>query len=248
MSGLLCAGNIQIALLGDDGSFTGYMGVKNTVKLAIAQADNNEKTRSSKMIENYGQALDTVYAPGADKLTIDLDEHDADIAGMAFRGTVADLIASALAAQVVTIDVIKGVWLPIKAGAYNLTDVIVIEDTVTDPQTYALGTDYKLDAAGGMIFIDPDGTIDGTTLKITISAPAIAGKRVTPGTKTTLRARIFGRMKNMATGRPLIVTVPDASLYPASDVDFLADAFAVHSLAGTMKAIDGQPPYLIDYL
>ena len=168
MSGLLCSGNVQIALLGDDGTFTGYMGVKNTVKLEIASADSNEKTRNSKMIENFGVPLDTVYAPGADKLTIDLDEHDADIAGLCFRGTVQTLTAAAIVAQEVSVPVVKGVWQPIQAGAYGLTDVAVVEDTVTDPATYTLGTDYQLDAAGGMIRKAPPSP---TTTSTSPSAP-----------------------------------------------------------------------------
>ena len=248
MSGLLCSGNVQIALLGDDGTFTGYMGVKNTVKLEIASADSNEKTRNSKMIENFGVPLDTVYAPGADKLTIDLDEHDADIAGLCFRGTVQTLTAAAIVAQEVSVPVVKGVWQPIQAGAYGLTDVAVVEDTVTDPATYTLGTDYQLDAAGGMILFPEGTTITDDHVNVTISAPAIAGKRVRPATRTTLRCRIFGRMKNMANGRQIILNIPDASLFPSSPVDFLADEFAVASVGVTMKSVNGADPYTIDYL
>jgi hypothetical protein len=161
---------------------------------------------------------------------------------------VQDLTATAITAQEVSVPVIKGVWQPIQTGAYNLTSVSVAEDTETDPVTYVLGSEYQLDAAGGMILFPEGTTIVADHVLATISAPAIAGKRVRPATRTTLRCRIFGRMKNMANGRQIILNIPDASLFPASAVDFLADEFAVHSLAGTMKAVDGGDPYTVDYL
>mgnify|MGYP001092139578 FL=1 len=55
-------------------------------------------------------------------------------------------------------------------------------------------------------------------------------------------------MKNMANGRQIILNIPDASLFPSSPVDFLADEFAVASLGGTMKSVNGADPYTIDYL
>ena len=246
MSGLLCAGNVQIALLGDDGSNKGFLGVKNTVSLAIANGDAGEQIRKSKMIDSYGQALDTVYAPGAPTLSLEVDDIDADTIGMSFRGDVVNLSLPAITAQEVTLDVTLGVWFPLAPLGYAVTNVGVKSgDGVT---TYVEGTDYKLDADGGMIFIQPTGSIVAGPIKATISAAAVTGKRVNPATKTALRVGVRGRMKNLANGKFLNLVVPDATLYPGEAVDFLSGNFTVNKLSGPIRTVQGQEPVTVDYI
>jgi|GEM_PF-5176184 len=250
MAGLICAGNVQIAILNEDGSSKGFMPVKNTVQLQIANGDNNEKTRVSKQIESFGQALDTVYTPGASVLTIGVDEHDADIAGMSFRGEVTQITRAAQTAVKATVAfAAAGTWFPISEGAYNLTDVAVkaLDDEGEEGAGLVLDKDYKLDAEGGMIMKVVGGAA-GDSVEVTFSAPAQTGVRVTPGTKPTLRARIYGKMKNLATGKFIYVNIPEAALYPSSEVDFLADSFAVATFGGPIKSVDGKPPFTVDYL
>lgn len=246
MSGLLCAGNVQIALLGDDGSNKGYLGIKNTVSLAIANGDSGEQIRKSKMIESFGQALDTVYAPGAPTLSLEVDDIDADTIGMSFRGDVADLSLPAITAQAVTLDVTPGVWFPLAPLGYKVTNVGVKD--AAGATTYVLGTDYQLDEDGGMVYIIPGGTITAGQIKATISAVAVTGKRVTPATKTALRVGIRGRMKNLANGKFLNLWVPDSTLYPGEAVDFLGGNFAVNKLSGPIRTVVGQPPFTLDYV
>lgn len=246
MSGLLCAGNVQIALLNDDGSNKGYLGIKNTVSLAIANGDSGEQVRKSKMIDSFGQALDTVYAPGAPTLTVEVDDIDADTIGMSFRGDVADLSLPAITAQEVDLTVTPGIWFPLAPLGYQVTNVGVKDSTGTT--SYVLGTDYQLDADGGMIYIIPGGTIVAGPIKATISALAVTGKRVTPATKTALRVGIRGRMKNLANGKFLNLVVPDSTLYPGEAVDFLSGNFAVNKLTGPIRTVVGQPPFTVDYI
>lgn len=246
MSGLLCAGNVQIALLNADGSNVGYLGIKNTVSLAIANGDSGEQIRKSKMIESFGQALDTVFAPGAPTLSMEVDEVDADTIGMNFRGDVTTLNLPAITAQETTLDVTPGVWFPLAPLGYQVTNVGVKDSTGTT--TYVLGTDYQIDADGGMIYIIPSGTIVAGQIKATISALAVTGKRVNPATKTALRVGVRGRMKNLANGKFLNLVVPDSTLYPGEPVDFLSGNFAVNKLSGPIRTVQGQPPFTVDYL
>src|SRR3546814_1682041 len=91
MSGLLWSGNVHMALLNDDGSFAGFLDLKNAVKLGIKSGEGDEKQRISKMRDNYGEVLDTVIIPKPPELSIELDEGDAETVGMALMGTVATL-------------------------------------------------------------------------------------------------------------------------------------------------------------
>jgi len=246
MSGLLCSGNINIALLADDGTNNGFLGLKNTVELSIANGDSGEQVRKSKMIESFGQALDTVFSPGAPTLTIGLDDIDADTIGMSFRGDVGALNLPAIAAQASTLSVTPGLWFPLAPPGYAVTNVSVKDSAGVT--TYVLGTDYQLDAAGAMIYIIPTGTIVAGDIKTTIDATAVTGKRVTPATKTSLRVGIRGRLKNLANGKMLNLVVPDSTLYPGEAVDFLSGNFAINKLTGPIRTIVGNPPFTVDYL
>ena len=94
MSGLLCAGDVRLALLNDDGSFAGFLGIKNTTQLSIQPGEGEEITRKSKQRANYGQVLDTVVIPGQPAVTLQFDEGDAETIGMALLGTVDTLTLS----------------------------------------------------------------------------------------------------------------------------------------------------------
>src|SRR3546814_4760983 len=86
MSGLLWSGNVHMALLNDDGSFAGFLDLKNAVKLGIKSGEGDEKQRISKIRDNYGEVLDTVIIPKPPELSIELDEGDAETVGMALMG------------------------------------------------------------------------------------------------------------------------------------------------------------------
>lgn len=246
MSGLLCSGNVNIAILDDDGSFKGFMPVKNTVELKFTQGDSNEKTRVSKMKGDFGQALDTVFSPGADSLSISIDENDADVAGMAFRGTVAKVDVAAGTSQTAVVDVFAGLYVPISATAYNLTNV-----TVKDPDdpdtTFILGVDYDLDAESGMIRKLAGGQL-GEKASVSFSYPAYSAMEVSPGVKQTINLRIIGRMKNLANGKDIFVNVPKVAAYPTSEVDWFSEDFVVTQLGGKIQSVNGQKPYTVRYV
>jgi hypothetical protein len=246
MSGLLCSGNVNIALLNDDGTFKGYLGLKNTVELALNPGAVNSQVRVSKMIADFGQNLDTVNIPGGPTLGISVDDVDADTVGMAFRGDVATLSLPALAAAASTLAVVPGMWFPVAPAGYKVTTLTVKD--AADVETFVLGTDYTLDADGAMIYIIPTGTIVTGNLNLTVTAAAVTGKRISPATKSALRVAVRGRMKNLATGKFLIVNVPDASVSPGENVDFLSGNYAVNKMTGPIRTAVGQPPYTVDFL
>lgn len=246
MSGLLCAGNVNIALLKDDGTFAGYLPVKNTVELGLNPGAVEAQVRKSKMIDNFGQNLDTVNIPGGPTLTISVDDIDADTVGMQFRGDVDTLNLPAITAQESTLTVTPGLWFPLAAAGYTVTAVGVKD--AAGVTSFEEGADYTLDAAGAMIYIVPTGTIVAGDIKVTLSAVAVQGKRISPATKSALRVSVRGRMKNLATGKFVIVNVPDASVAPGEDVDFLSGNFVVNKMTGPIRTAPGQAPYTVDFL
>lgn len=57
MSGLICKGNVQIALLDSNDTIAGYMGIKNTTELSLQPGTPTSKERISKLVANYGVAV-----------------------------------------------------------------------------------------------------------------------------------------------------------------------------------------------
>lgn len=246
MSGLLCSGNVQIALLNDDGTNKGYLGVKNTIELSLNPGAVNTIDRTSKMIETLGQNLDSVNVPGGPVLGISVDDVDADTVGMQFRGDVAPLNLPAITSADVIIAVVPGMWFPLAAPGYNVTSVGIKDGTGTT--TYDLDVDYKLDAAGAMVYIIPGGTIVAGDITATVSAVGVTGRRVSAGSKSELRISVRGRMKNLATGKFVIVNVPEAVVSPSEAVDFLSGAWVVNKMSGPIRTLQGQLPYTVDFL
>jgi hypothetical protein len=81
---------------------------------------------------------------------------------------------------------------------------------------------------------------------VTFSAPARSGQRVTAGTQQVLLIAVYGRMRNLATGKDIIVDIPQASVYPTTASDMLKDDFAVSTFAGPIKVVDGAAPFWMD--
>jgi hypothetical protein len=246
MSGLLCSGNVNIALLNDDGTFKGYLPIKNTVSLALNPGAVNTQERVSRMIDNFGQNLDTVNIPGGPTLSLEVDDVDADTVGMSFRGDVTALNLPAITAVESTVTVAPGLYFPLAPAGYKVTAVGVKDSAGVT--SFTLGSDYTIDSDGAMIYIVPAGTIVAGDIKVTLSAVAVTGKRINPATKPALRVGVRGRMKNLATGKFVIVNVPDASVSPGENVDFLAAQFAVNKMTGPIRTTVGQAPYTVDFI
>lgn len=248
MSGLLCSGNVRIALLADDGTNVGYLPIKNTVELSLNPGAVNTIERQSKMIESFGQNLDTVNIPGSPTVSISVDDVDADTVGMAFRGDVVDLSLPALTAQAVNLTVKPGGTYALTAMGYAPT-VSTLKSTDASPVTYVAGTDYIVDSASSMITIVEGGAIIAEQdVVATIDAAAVTGRRVNAASKSQIKISIAGRMKNLATGKYMNVNVPQAVVSPSEAVDFLSGAYAVNKLEGPIKTIGTAAPYTVDFL
>ncbi|MEO5811548.1 MAG: hypothetical protein ABIU96_03930 [Rhodanobacter sp.] len=248
MSGLLCSGNVRIALLKDDGTNVGFLPLKNTVELSLNPGAVNTIDRTSKMVDTLGQNLDTINIPGSPVLAISVDDVDADTVGMQFRGAVADLTLPIITGQDVTLAVVPGFSFPLALAGYKVT-VSALKSTDATPVTYATPADYTVDSDSGMITIVKGGAIAAPQdVVATISAAAVTGRRVTAASKNQLLISVAGRMKNLATGKFVNVNVPQAVVAPSEAVDFLSGAWVVNKMSGPIKTLPGQAPYTVDFL
>ena len=244
MSGLLCAGNVHAALLNDDGSFAGFLDIKNAIKLAINPGEGEEKQRISKKLADYGQVLDSVVIPGIPNVSVDFDEGDAETIGMALLGTLSTINLSSQTRTGVEYEVAAlDVWLELGDRFINPTGFgLAIPGTPDTP--LVLGTDFVVDYTMGLVKFLSSGVVEAEdTIEKTYTTRAITGKRISGSKKNQLKTRLLMNGKNLANGKPVVVDLPVCTLRPAGEFDPLTGEFAVTSLTGTIVG-----DYTVDHL
>lgn len=230
-NGLVVAGDVYPALLGADGSFTGYLDPINVTKLVITQPDPDKVERPSNMEATLGQALGTVYYPKSPELEFDTDNADRDILAMMFYGTAVALSQAAVSNAAFSGIVARlGKWVPLPNK--NLSAIAVTGKTE--------GVDYAVDYAGGMIKTLSGGTIaDGATIAGTLSANAITGFRVKGLTNTSQRLRLLLKGTNKDNGKKCRLEIDDVTIAPSGGVDLMGRKYVTATFKGTMVTLPG---------
>lgn len=243
MSGLICAGNVHVALLNDDGSFAGFLDIKNTTKLAFSAGEGEEKQRISRQRENYGQVLDSVIIPGVPTVAVSFDEADASTVGMALLGTLSPLSLTAETRTAVDFTVTAlGTWLELGDRFINTAGFSLTENNAG--AALVAGLDYVVDHAMGLVKFLESGDVEvGQVIEKTYTTRAVQGTRIQGSRKNQIKARILLNGKNLADGRALVAEIPQCTLKSASEFDALSTDFVVTELNGSIIG-----DYTVDYL
>ena len=234
MSGLIAAMNVHPALLNDDGSFAGFLDLKNSIKLAINPGEPEEKNRLSRQRDDYGQIKDSVLLPGIPNVAIDFDEGDAETIGMALLGEVSTLSVASVTrtAEDFTVTALD-VWLELGDRFINASGFLLTEDsagpTLTD------GVDYLVDLTMGLVKFLSSGSVSvDDVIERTYTTREITGKRVSGSTKNQLNVRLLGNGRNLANGKTVVIDIPRCTLRSGSEFDPLTGEFTVTSLSGAI--------------
>ena len=216
MSGLICAGDLMIALYGANGVVGGYLPAVNATEMSINAPAPDIKERKSKMRASFAQDLDSVSIPKTHTTTIALDEFSGDTLAMAFSGTknVLSQSLTPVTAQPITFD--GNNW--VELGYLNLS-AITVKDT-GGTITRVLGTDYEINTRLGLIRSLPGGAcVTGDTIGFT--AGLVSGTSVDGATQSQIDCKLLLDGKNLADGTDITVIVDKATLNSNGKVDFL---------------------------
>jgi hypothetical protein len=114
--------------------------------------------------------------------------------------------------------------------------------------TLALGTDVEMNYAAGLIRALPDGAMAaGGDITITATYLAVTGTRIKGGVRSQLKAKIKLDGTNLTNGKSIKLDIPQASLSPTSEIDFMASEFVSGSLGGTINLVQGKAePFTYD--
>lgn len=219
----------------------------NTTKFAISETEADVKERISKMRDTYGSALDTVIIPKPAKISLELNDIDAENMALALRGLieVIDVSAGSESGEEMQVSEVD-VWLEI--GHTNISNLVVKNQDETT--TYNENEDYVVNARLGLIkFLSSGNVSKGDTVKLTYDYGPTQGKRIKAGRVTEIECALLLDGQNMTNGKDCIVRVFKCKLRPGSEVDFLMDDFQNLTLEGTLVVPEGRnEAYHVEYI
>jgi len=244
MSGLLLAGDVYIDLLDSTNQSTGLIGPINTQKLTIKN-EAESKSRTSKKKGSYGQSLDTVTIPKPVEIEMEFDDQPSELIAALLMGESVALNtgAGSLTDADITLPA-NNLWADI--GKHNIEEAgLVVKQGAT---VLTLGTDYEINYAAGLIRALSGGAVAaGGAVTISCTYLATSGTRIKGGVRSQLKARIKVDGKNLANGKNVKLDIPQASLSPTSEIDFMASEFVSGSLGGTINLVPGATePFTYD--
>jgi hypothetical protein len=230
MSGFIGCGTVYFNRV-VSGVAQGWTELGNTSKFELTPS-NEIKERSSKQCSTYGQTLDSVSINGSTGISFMLDDMD-DNLDIALLGltTSTSVVAGTVTAEVAT----ATLGAAIQTAQRNISSVVVKDQPGTT--TYVLGTDYSiLNAAAGLVTIITGGSIGaGDSIQLDYSYAASTSQLTTGSTESSVKGAIMLIGDNLAKpGEGVIVNVWDATIAPATGVDFLSDEFVEIEMAGIL--------------
>ncbi|MCK5770936.1 hypothetical protein [Algiphilus sp.] len=246
MSGLLCAGDLYLDRLDDNGNRTGYRKVGNATRFAINEPSERQQ-RTGRGRENYGQVLDDVAIKQPSTLAITLDEVDKTNLAYALLGDAAayDVTGSSVTDEEITAHMGAATQLANR----NIDDGTAVTATGEGGSpSFTEGTDFTIDYRLGLLTPIEGGAIsDGDAVLVSYTFLDASGNRVSGGVKPQIRAVVMLDGKNLADGSDILVTVDEARITPDGEVDFLSSEFVPLPMTGTMRLLPGKTaPYTVD--
>lgn len=215
----------------ESGAKAGYMDAFNVSEMAITQPDPDTKTRTSFMVESYGQALGAISIPKPAEISIKTDSLPAAYLAMALLGTPAAYAQTVAADVAGTFTAIHDKWVALPRC--ELTAFAISGKT--------LDTDYNVHLAAGLVKVLSTGTIaNGATVSYTHSAPARAGQKIVAGTQSLIQLTLRGDGINADTGKHCGILVHKANVSPSGALSFISNDYISITLKGTLIKPDDQ--------
>jgi hypothetical protein len=247
MRGIVCSLDVRIAHVDADGVPTGgFIGILNPVKLAINTPDPDRQQRVSKLRDSFGQALDEIITPKPTELELSTDDTgDAEVLAWALNGSAVGFTQTGGAIVDEVMAASKGNW---KRLANRGVSAVVVKNTAGST-TYVANTDYLVDAVSGFIKVTDGGAItDGQSLKVSYTAAALTGDKISAGTNPSIFVQVDGEGINVATGKAVHVVIPRASLSASGSLDMVGKDFLVTALKGSALKVTGREVAEVTYL
>lgn len=243
MNGILCAGDMYLERIADNGAGLGLIGPLNTTKLEIKPTSESKSRKSTKQA-SYGQLLDDVIIPGATEITIAIDDQPSEVVEMALQGEAEPINQGAGDLTAVAVTLLAGRWTELPNS--NLVSLAAsVTDSSNADAPLDIGADVEINWADGLIRPVVGGAIEnGGPVKVTASFNALKGTRVKGGLASSNRYRLVLKGKNLANRKPIRLNVPLCTLSPSNGTDFMAADYVSTELTGKVILVsENAVPY-----
>jgi hypothetical protein len=226
-------------------AYTGYGEALGADKFMIT-GDSDQKQKTSKQRENYGQAIANVVVGKPTKIDITISAMDVDAMALQFQGIRETWTQSGgvLTAEVITAKLDK--YVPLSKRNLSGTPAPVVTDS-TAATTYVENTDYIVNYANGEIKALASGAIEASeSLKVTVTALALTGDQIRGGTRPQARMQVRFEGENQVDGQYIEAECWEAVVTSSNGFDFLADDFNGIELSGYLVVPTGNSePYQV---
>ena len=217
------------------GAKAGYMDAFNVSEMTITQPDPDTKTRTSYMVESYGQALGAISIPKPAEIQFKTDSLPAPYLSMALLGEPATYTQSSATSTAGTFTAIHDKWVALPAC--ELTAFAIAGKT--------LNTDYEVHLAAGLVKALSTGTIaNAASTAFTYSAPARSGQKIVAGTASLIQLTLHGSGINADTGKRCGLLIHKANVSPSGGMSFVGTDYINMTFKGTLIKPDSEAgPY-----
>ncbi|MDP2202404.1 MAG: hypothetical protein Q8K07_10330 [Methylicorpusculum sp.] len=237
MSGVLAEGTLYVNqdIAGVPQGLERWRGV---AKLEI-KPNSELKEATSKDKDEYGQIVASVAINKPADLTVVIKEITGRALGMALQGSVSVLAQGSGSATDQLVTAKKGRF--VELGKRNVATAGFVVTNSAASVTYVLNTDYRVNYAMGFLEILQAGAItEGQELKVDYAWGAVSGEKVLGATVPQVKGKLVLDGKNLIDGKPMTVTIWEATLTADGPVDFMSDDLIELSMKGRMTTPTGK--------
>ena len=251
---LLMSGKVFLDRLSDAGASTGYIDACEVAALQIEET-TEIKTLKSRGRDTYGQVIATVSLKQPAKLKMTLQEVDPQALAVALLGTAGALTqtgATVGSGSPTAITLIPDRWVQLPhvniTPHDGSTSPIVIATAAETPVSVPL-TDVELDTRLGLVKYIGTTLTAATACTMTYKYGNVSGTRISGSVKPTVRMRILLDGKNLVNGEDIRLLIDEATLTPASPIDFAAEDWSQIEFEGELTTLTGKTsPYTVDVI
>ena len=240
MAGLIVEGTVFFRKLGDPC----WIEQGNVTELTPKE-NADQKFRTSKQKNSYGDALDTVNIRTPSTMTFTLDDWNPQNMGLVMLADAQDHTQTllAVALEEMPIGLNLDCWYPNATGSININTVSVYTDS-GGLTAYVLGDDYLVEPITGMIKPVVGGAISASSsIFVSYTAPDISTDWAVllAGSNANIKIGMKVCARNLVDGKYGVLTIPQFAINPATGLNVFSEDFNSVQLSGNIIRLPLEP-------
>lgn len=213
------------------GVVTKYMDLGDGPALAVEMSTELEEVKESTTGERL--PLARLEKGKSAAVTLSLRSFDRKTLDLLMRSTVEDVAGASVTAEAFSTGMAAGDIIKL---AHPFVSNVVVKDSAGTPATLVVGTDYQVDAGGGLIrIVDPTGYTQ--PFKVDYDYAAAENSAMFVSAKKSYEL-VFSGVNTARANEPLRVELYKVEFDPASNMPFVTNEVGLFELKGSLLIDD----------